>query len=87
MQIKVNGRVYRRAGKTGLNSFTTPIEPGVPQFSIIRNGVSVLELTSYTRIYAVEGLLQIDAPGVRPGIFPAGNADLTYYSGDTVSPR
>ena len=85
LQIKINGRVYTRAGKTGVNSFTTPIEPGVPQFSIIRNGLSVLELTSDTRIYGVEGLPQIDVPGMRPGIFPAGNADLTYYSGDTVS--
>ena len=85
LRIEIGGHAYTRAGKAGLNSFTTPIEPGVPKFSILRNGVNVLELTSDTQIYGPEGLPQIDVPGLKPGIFPAGNVDLTYYSGDTVS--
>lgn len=52
LQISIGGTAYTYNGQAGLNVFRVTAVPGTPAFSIIRNGVTVAQLTSTTSIVA-----------------------------------
>ncbi|SAL86415.1 Glycosyl hydrolase family 71 [Caballeronia arvi] len=53
MQINVDGKEYTSNAVAGLNVLRVPATPGTPTFTILRNGTSVVNVTSTTPIVAV----------------------------------
>jgi len=51
LEIALGGRVFRQDAPAGLQEFSIPAEPGRPRFSILRNGVPVVQVTSAWVIY------------------------------------
>lgn len=55
----------------GFNAVTVPASPGIPKFSLSRNGSKVLAFTGPVQVYGPEGL-------------PSGVVDMTYWSGSAT---
>jgi hypothetical protein len=70
--LSINGQVFTQAAPAGLTSFTTPLQPGTPQFALLRDGGPVITFDGGIQIYGDAGL-------------PAGTLDLTYWSGSASS--
>jgi hypothetical protein len=52
-------------------SFKVPSQPGVPLFTLSRNGADVFSFEGGVQIYGASGL-------------PSGVADMTYWSGSAA---
>jgi Glycosyl hydrolase family 71 len=72
LEITIGGQTYTQSAPAGLSSFKVPLQPGVPQFALVRSGSTVVTLTGGVQIYG-EG-------GITSGPL-AGAQDLTYWSG------
>jgi hypothetical protein len=68
LKISVGTQESVQSAPAGITSFKVPSQPGVPTFSLLRNGSSVLSFQGGVRIY--------DSAGI-----PSGVHDMTYWSG------
>jgi Glycosyl hydrolase family 71 len=76
MRITLNGAVYTSRAMAGLNVFRVPAAPGVPTFSIVRDGIVVAQVTSTTPIVAVGNVqdpLYVGGSSARPPVSLACN--------------
>lgn len=71
VKITINGQSFSQAAPSGMSSFMTPLQAGVPTFALQRNGSDVFEFHGPVQIYGPEGL-------------PSGVLDLTYWSGSAT---
>jgi hypothetical protein len=68
LKISIGGRNFTQPAPAGVTSFKIPTQPGMPAFSVARDGNDVLSFQAPIRIYGTEGL-------------PSGVIDMTYWSG------
>jgi hypothetical protein len=68
LKITIGGKTYAQNATAGITSFKIPTQPGVPVFSLTRNGSQVFSLQGGVQIYGAGGL-------------PSGTIDLTYWTG------
>jgi hypothetical protein len=69
LKITIGGKTYTHdAAAAGMVSFKVPSQPGVPRFTLSRNGADVFSFEGGVQIYGTNGL-------------PSGVADMTYWSG------
>jgi hypothetical protein len=66
--ITIGGTTYTKSAQAGVTSFTIPMQPGVPQFALSRNGTQVFSFNGGVQIYGMSGI-------------PSKVQDLTYWSG------
>jgi hypothetical protein len=66
--VAINGQTSTKAAPAGLTSFTVPLQPGTPKFTLVRGATEVFSFDGKTQIYGAAGL-------------PSGTLDLTYWSG------
>ncbi len=66
--VSIDGRSYRKAVDSGVQSFSVPLQNGKPRFSLVRDGRTVIEFEGNTPI-------STGAETVN------GYADLTYWTG------
>jgi hypothetical protein len=72
LSITVNGQTFTKDVPAGLSSFTTPLQPGTPTFSLLRGG---------TEVFSFPGGIEVsDAGGL-----DSGTLDLTYWAGSASS--
>lgn len=70
LSISIAGRTHSKNVGSGLHSFSVPMVSGTPQFSLQRDGTTVISFDGATAIVS-------EAPG--------GYADLTFWSGGASS--
>jgi Glycosyl hydrolase family 71 len=68
LTVTIDGKTYSQSAPAGMTSFMVPTAPGIPKFSLVRNGAPVISFQSGPQIYGAGGL-------------PTGIQDLTYWSG------
>jgi hypothetical protein len=68
LQITIGGQTYTQNAPAGITSFKVPLQPGVPVFTLSRNGAEVFSLQGGIQIYGEGGI-------------PSGAQDLTYWTG------
>jgi hypothetical protein len=68
VKISIGKQESVQNAPAGITSFKVPSQPGVPTFSLLRNGSSVFSFQGGVQIY--------DAAGI-----PSGQHDMTYWSG------
>jgi Glycosyl hydrolase family 71 len=66
--ITIGGTTYSKSAQAGVTSFTIPMQPGVPQFALSRDGTQVFSFKGGVQIYGMSGI-------------PSKVQDLTYWSG------
>jgi hypothetical protein len=71
LKIIIGGKVYSKNAGIGVTSFKIPSQPGIPIFTLTRNGVQVLAFAGGVEIYGSTGT-------------PSGVLDLTYWSGSAT---
>jgi hypothetical protein len=71
LKITIGQKDYLQKANAGITSFRVPLQPGVPTFSLIRNGSNVFSFKGGIQIYGKEGI-------------PSGILDLTYWSGSAA---
>jgi hypothetical protein len=71
LKITIGGKTYTQNAGAGEVSFKVPSQPGIPLFTLSRNGVQVFSFQGGVQIYGAGGL-------------PSGVADLTYWSGSAA---
>jgi hypothetical protein len=71
LKITIGGKTYTQNAGAGGVSFKVPSQPGIPLFTLSRNGVQVFSFQGGVQIYGAGGL-------------PSGVADLTYWSGSAA---
>jgi hypothetical protein len=68
LKITIDGKTYTKSAPAGITSFKVPSAPGVPTFTLLRNGAQVFSFEGGVQIYGTGGI-------------PSGTLDLTYWSG------
>jgi hypothetical protein len=68
LKISIGQQELVQLAPAGITSFKVPSQPGVPSFSLQRNGSNVVSFQGGVRIYDVAGI-------------PSGVHDMTYWSG------
>jgi hypothetical protein len=71
LKVTIGGKTYTKNAAAGLVSFKVPSQPGVPLFTLSRNGADVFSFEGGVQIYGASGL-------------PSGVADMTYWSGSAA---
>jgi hypothetical protein len=71
LKITIGGKTYTQNAAAGMVSFKVPSQPGVPLFTLSRNGADVFSFQGGVQIYGAGGL-------------PSGVADMTYWSGSAA---
>jgi hypothetical protein len=71
LKITIGGKTYTHNAGAGMVSFKVPSQPGVPLFTLSRNGADVFSFQGGVQIYGTGGL-------------PSGVADMTYWSGSAA---
>ena len=72
LRITIGTKSYTHdATAGGMVSFKVPLQPGIPVFTLSRNGAQVLTFHGDVQIYGAGGL-------------PSGVADMTYWSGSAA---
>ena len=72
LKITIGGKTYTHNATTaGMVSFKVPTQPGVPLFTLSRNGADVFSFNGGVQIYGAGGI-------------PSGVADMTYWSGSAA---
>ena len=68
LKISIGGQSFTQEAAAGITSFKVPTAPGIPQFTLSRNGVDIFSFQGPVQIYGSSGL-------------PSGAIDMTYWSG------
>ena len=71
LKVTIGGKTYTKNAAAGMVSFKVPSQPGVPLFTLSRNGANVFSFEGGVQIYGASGL-------------PSGVADMTYWSGSAA---
>jgi hypothetical protein len=71
LKITIGGKTYTQSASAGIASFKIPAQPGVPLFTLSRNGTDVFSFKGGVQIYGLSGI-------------PSGVQDLTYWSGSAA---
>jgi hypothetical protein len=71
LKITIGQKDYQQNAAAGITSFRVPSQPGVPTFSLTRNGSTVFSFKGGVQIYGTSGI-------------PSGVIDLTYWSGSAA---
>jgi hypothetical protein len=71
LKITIGQKDYLQNATAGITSFRVPLQPGVPTFSLMRNGSTVFSFKGGVQIYGTSGT-------------PSGVLDLTYWSGSAA---
>jgi hypothetical protein len=71
LKISIGGNSYTQNAAAGITTFKIPSQPGVPQFTLSRDGADVFSFEGGVQIYGLNGL-------------PSGIQDLTYWSGSAA---
>jgi hypothetical protein len=71
IKITIGQNDYLKDAAAGITSFRVPSQPGVPIFSLMRNGSNVFSFKGGVQIYSASGI-------------PSGVLDLTYWSGSAA---
>jgi len=71
LKITVGGKTFTKSAAAGMVSFKVPTQPGIPLFTLSRNGAEVFSFEGGVQIYATGGI-------------PSGVADMTYWSGSAA---
>jgi hypothetical protein len=71
LKISVGGNSYTENAAAGITTFKIPSQPGVPLFTLSRDGADVFSFEGGVQIYGLNGL-------------PSGVQDLTYWSGSAA---
>jgi hypothetical protein len=71
LKITIGTKTYTQNAAAGMASFKVPLQPGVPVFTLTRNGAQVFSFKGGVQIYGAGGL-------------PSGVADMTYWSGSAA---
>ena len=71
LKITVGGKTYTQNAAAGMVSFKVPSQPGVPLFTLSRNGSDVFSFEGGVQIFGANGV-------------PSGVADMTYWSGSAA---
>jgi len=71
LKITVGGKTYTKNAAAGMVSFKVPALPGIPLFTLSRNGADVFSFKGGVQIYGESGL-------------PSGVIDMTYWSGSAA---
>jgi len=71
LKITVGGKTYTQNAAAGMVSFKVPALPGIPLFTLSRNGADVFSFKGGVQIYGESGL-------------PSGVIDMTYWSGSAA---
>jgi hypothetical protein len=68
LEITIGSQTTKKNAPAGLTSFTVPLAPGTPRFTLSRGGADVFSFAGKVAIYGMAGL-------------DSGTLDLTYWSG------
>jgi glycosyl hydrolase family 71 len=68
LEVTIGSQTSMKDAPRGLTSFTVPLGPGIPRFTLSRGGVDVFSFAGKVQIYGMAGL-------------DSGTLDLTYWSG------
>jgi hypothetical protein len=69
IRVSIGGKVYSSSLlQAGMQVFQVPLAPGIPTFSLSRNGQTIINFQGQTMIHGNSGL-------------PSGYTDMTYWSG------
>jgi hypothetical protein len=68
LKVTIGTQTFTKDAPAGVTSFTVPLAPGTPQFSLSRGGADVFSFAGTVEIHGMGGL-------------DAGTLDLTYWSG------
>jgi hypothetical protein len=71
LKITVGGKTFTKSAPAGMMSFKVPTQPGIPLFTLSRNGAVVFSFEGGVQIYGTGGI-------------PSGVADMTYWSGSAA---
>lgn len=71
LKITIGGHTYTQSALAGTTSFKVPLQPGIPLFTLSRNGADVFSFKGGVQIYGAGGL-------------PSQVQDLTYWSGSAA---
>jgi hypothetical protein len=71
LKITIGGKTYTQNAAAGMVSFKVPAQPGIPLFTLSRNGADVFSFVGGVQIYGKSGL-------------PSGVIDMTYWSGSAA---
>lgn len=71
LKITIGGKTYTQNAAAGMVSFKVPAVPGIPLFTLARNGADVFSFEGGVQIYGHSGL-------------PSGVIDMTYWSGSAA---
>jgi hypothetical protein len=71
LKVTIGGKTYTQNAAAGMVSFKVPLQPGVPLFTLSRNGAQVFSFQGGVQAYGVGGI-------------PSGVADMTYWSGSAA---
>jgi hypothetical protein len=71
LKITIGGKTYTQNASAGIASFKIPTQPGIPLFTLSRNGTDVFSFVGGVQIYGSSGI-------------PSGVQDLTYWSGSAA---
>jgi hypothetical protein len=71
LKITIGGKTYTQNAAAGMVSFKVPSQPGVPLFTLSRNGTDVFSFEGGVQIYGTNGI-------------PSGVGDMTYWSGSAA---
>lgn len=71
LKITIGGKAYTQNAAAGVTSFKVPLQPGIPLFTLSRNGADVFSFNGGVLIYGAGGM-------------PSQVQDLTYWSGSAA---
>ncbi len=71
LKITIGGKTYTQNAAAGVTSFKVPLQPGIPLFTLSRNGADVFSFNGGVLIYGAGGM-------------PSQVQDLTYWSGSAA---
>jgi hypothetical protein len=71
LKITIGDKSYTQNAAAGVVSFKVPAQPGIPLFTLARNGTDVFSFEGGVQIYGMGGI-------------PSGVQDLTYWSGSAA---
>jgi hypothetical protein len=71
LKITIGGKTYTQNAAAGMVSFKIPAVPGIPLFTLARNGANVFSFEGGVQIYGNSGL-------------PSRVTDMTYWSGSAA---
>jgi hypothetical protein len=66
--VSIGGQNFTQKAPAGITSFKVPLQPGTPEFSVVRDGATVFSFQAPVQIFGQGGL-------------PSGLFDMTYWSG------